>query len=365
MGTEHTETLIIGGGQAGLVTAYELGRRGREYLVVEALDRIGDNWRRHYDSLVLFSPRKLDSLPGLDFPGPAMGLPTKDEVGDYLEAYAAHHDIDVRTGVKVTRVGRISDGFEATTSSGVITSDNVVVATGKVDEPYIPDFAGQLDERIVQLHSCQYKRPDQLAPGPVLVVGAAHSGADIAIEVAATHRTILSGRYTGSLPIRLTGPATRFAAPVMKFVMKRLISVRTPLGRKVGPKFRAGGGPLIDPRREDIENAGVEWTEARTVGAQDAMPLLADGRTLNVANVVWCTGFHHDFSWLDLDLADEDGYPAEESRGVVESVPGLYFVGLTFQSSFASMLFLGVGQDARHVVRHLTARADTRPPVPA
>lgn len=365
MGTEHTETLIIGAGQAGLVTAYELDQRGREYVLVEALDRIGDNWRRHYDSLVLFSPRKLDALPGLDFPGPAMGLPTKDEVGNYLAAYAAHHDIDVRTGVKVTRVGRAGDGFEATTSSGVITSDNVVVATGKVDDPYVPDFAEELHERIVQLHSCQYKRPGQLAPGPVLVVGAAHSGADIAIEVAATHRTILSGRRTGNLPFRLTGPVTRYAAPVMKFVMKKVISLQTPVGRKVGAKFRAGGGPLIDPRMEDIVDAGVEWTQERTVGVRDGMPQLADGRTLDVANVVWCTGFRHDYSWLDLDLADEDGYPADEVRGVVESVPGLYFMGLTFQSSFSSMLFLGVDRDARHVVTHLTARADTKPPIMA
>lgn len=355
MTAEHVETLIIGGGQAGLATAYHLGRLGRSSVVVDALDRVGDNWRRHYDSLTLFSPRKVDGLPGLDFPGPAMGLPTKDEVADYLEAYADHHGIPVRCGVKVERVRRNASGFEANTTDGTFHADNVVVAAGKVDHPHVPDFADQLDPHIVQLHSSEYRRPSQLAPGPALVVGAAHSGADVALELAATRPTILAGHRTGQMPFRLDGPFIRFAAPVARFATTKIVSLGTPIGRKVKGKIRAGGGPLIDPRVEDLEEAGVEWIEERTAGVQDGRPMLANGQVLDVANVVWCTGFHHDLSWIELDIVGEDGWPLED-RGVVPSEPGLYFMGLVFQSSFASMLLHGVGRDARHVANHIARR---------
>ena len=355
MATERTETLIIGGGQAGLVTAFHLQRAGREFLVVESNERVGDNWRRHYDSLTLFSPRKVDSLPGLDFPGPAMGLPAKDEVADYLERYAEHHGFGVRTGVRVHRVRPQPHGFEVETSDGTITAENVVAATGTYGRPYTPEFASELAPTILQLHSSQYKRPSQLQDGPALVIGAAHSGVDIACELAASRQTILSGRRTGELPIRLDGPVIRFASPVARFVIRKVLSTSTPIGRKAQGKIRGGGGPLIDPRVADVRKAGVEWVEERTESVVDGRPVLASGRVLDVANVIWATGFHHDYDWIEGDVMNADGYP-KERRGISETIPGLYFMGVKFQTAFSSMLLTGVDQDARIVTRHLLRR---------
>lgn len=364
MGTQRIETVIIGAGQAGLATAYHLKQRGRKCLVLEGLPRVGDNWRRHYDSLRLYSPAKISSLPGLAFPGQAMHLPTKDEVGDYLEAYREQHDLPVRTGIRVTRVWRDGEDLVVETPEDTFRADNVVVATGTFGRPHTPAFAADLDPGIRQLHSSQYRNPGQLQAGPVLVVGAAHSGADVALDVAPSHRTYLSGRFTGEVPFDLEGPLVRRFAPVFRFVTQKVISTRTPIGRKVQPKVRAHGAPLLRVRRDDLVDAGIEWIEERTEGVVDGKPQLASGRVLDVANVVWCTGYRQDFSWLDLPVVVDDGWPKED-RGVVPDVPGLYFMGLAFQQAFASMLILGAGQDAQHVVTHIDRRMRARDRQPA
>ncbi len=355
MVTQHIETVIVGAGQSGLATGYHLKRLGRRFVILDGLPRIGDNWRRHYDSLKLYSPAKISSLPGLEFPGPAMSLPTKDEVADYLEAYAAQHDLPVRSGIAVTNVRREGDQFVIATSDGTYLADNVVIAAGTFGKPFTPPIADELDDRIVQLHSSQYKNPTQLAPGPVLVVGAAHSGADVALECAATRTTYLSGRKTGEMPFSLEGPLIKFATPLMNFVVKKVLTTKTPIGRKAKPEIRAHGGPLLRVKEADLVAAGVQWFEARTEGVVGGQPQLADGTVLDVANVVWCTGFKHDFGWIDLPLMGDDGWPREK-RGVVESEPGLYFMGLAFQHAFASMLIIGAGQDAEYVTTHLDAR---------
>lgn len=354
----RVETVVIGAGQAGLATGYHLARRGRECTILDAGQRVGDNWRTHWDSLRLYSPAWTAALPGMRFPAPPAAYPTKDEMADFLETYASAFELPVRTGVRVRRLAREADGYLVTTDGPSFRCDHVVVASGTFGRtPYVPDFAGQLHPGIVQLHSSAYKRPAQLQPGRVLVVGASHSGGDIAYEAGmAGHPTVLSGRIHGEVPFDLDGRAARAAFPVLFFAAKHVLTIRTPLGRKLRPEVRQHGGPLIRVKRADLTGAGVELVPARTAGVRDGLPVLEDGRVVEAANVVWCTGFRQDFSWIDLPVTGEDGWPLEH-RGVVASAPGLYFVGLAFQYAFASILVGGAGRDAEYVVKHLSSRA--------
>jgi putative flavoprotein involved in K+ transport len=206
------------------------------------------------------------------------------------------------------------------------------------------------------MHSNDYRNPSQLQDGPVLVVGCSHSGADIALEVAASHTTVLSGKARGEIPFDIEGRAARAILPVLWFLANRILTVKTPLGRRLQPEVRSHGGPLLRVKRAHLDAAGVERTDARVEGVDGGKPRLEDGRVLDVANVIWCTGFGKDSSWIDLPVDGEDGWP-EQTRGVVESSPGLYFVGLPFLYSFGSMLVGGVGRDAKRVAAHIAARA--------
>ena len=353
--SEYVETLIVGGGQAGLATAYHLSRRGLPYLVLDASPRIGDSWRRRWPSLRLYSPARYDSLPGMPFPAPRHSFPSGREMADYLETYAKRFRLHVRSGVEVDRLTREDGRYVVTAGERRFEADNVVVATGVMQRPLVPPFAAELDPAITQLHSSDYRSPAQLREGPVLVVGASHSGADIAYEVAPEHETILAGRDTGQIPFYIEGRAARLLLPLLRFVAMRVLTASTPIGRKVGPHLRSEGGPLLRIRSADLQAAGVERSLARVVGVRDGMPLLADGRVVQVANVVWCTGFHNDFGWIEPPVIGEDGFP-EQRRGIVASSPGLYFVGLVFLHSFSSMLILGAGRDGGYVARHLAAR---------
>lgn len=356
-------TIIVGAGQAGLATAYQLSRIGQDCLVLDAHQRIGDNWRTHWDSLKLFTPARYNGLPGMPFPGDRWAYPGKDAMGDYLQSYAAAFALPVRSGIAVDRVTRSGGGFIVHAGHERFDADNVVIATGSYSVPKIPDFARDLDPRILTLHSSQYRSPAQLADGRVLVVGAAHSGADIAIEVASTHETVLCGRDTGQMPVKITNTRatrlTRIVMPLGWFVQSHLATIDTPMGRKLKPYVRSHGGPLMRVKRSDLAAAGVERVYARVAGVSNGRPRLDDGRVLDVANVVWCTGFRHEFDWVEQLTTGDDGWP-KERRGVVADLPGLYFVGLKFQSSFTSMLVGGVGSDAAYIARHIADRATVR-----
>jgi putative flavoprotein involved in K+ transport len=357
---ERIDTVVIGAGQAGLATGHHLAHLGCQFTILDGVGRIGDNWRCHWDSLRLYSPAKVSSLPGMRFPAPAMSFPTKDEMADYLEAYAAKFDLPVRTGERVTRLSRNGGGYLVTTDKSSYLCDNVVVASGPFGRTaQVPEFAHELDPSIVQLHSDEYKNPSQLQAGPVLVVGASHSGSDVAYEVAsAGFDTVLSGPIRGEVPLNIESPPARVVFPILLLLAKHLLNLRTPIGRKMRPAVRAHGGPLIRAKRADLERAGVELVADKTVGVREGRPVLAGGRVLDVANVVWCTGFRQDFSWIDVPVIGADGWPVE-TRGVVTDSPGLYFTGLAFQYAFASMLVGGAGRDAAFVARHIVARASS------
>jgi putative flavoprotein involved in K+ transport len=358
--TEHIDTVVIGAGQAGLAAGYHLAKRDRQFVILDSIGRIGDNWRCHYDSLRLYSPARTAALPGMRFPAAPTAYPTKDQMADFLEAYARRFDLPVRYGTRVQRICRDNGGYQVHTDGRTLLCHNVVVASGTFGRTaHVPDFATELDPGIVAMHSGAYKRPDQLKPGPVLVVGASHSGSDIAYEVAsAGHPTILSGAIRGELPFDLNGKSARVAFPLLFLLAKHVLTLRTPIGRKLQPELRSHGGPLLRYKRADLTEVGVELASERTVGITDGLPTLDGGRVLDVANVMWCTGFRQDFGWIDPPVTGADGWPLER-RGVVSSSPGLYFVGLAFQYAFASMLVGGAGRDAAYVVKHLVSRSQS------
>jgi putative flavoprotein involved in K+ transport len=332
-------------------------------VILEASPRVGDVWRDRYDSLRLYSPARYDALPGHPFPLGRNVFPTGSQMGDYLEAYVAHHQLPVRTEVRVDSLRAApdaSDGYLISAGPRSYAANQVIVAIGGFQRPHVPEFGPQLDARIRQLHSADYRNPGQLVDGPVLVVGVSHSGADLAYEVAAAgHRTILSGKDHGQLPFSVDSRRGVLAWPIMRFIAWNLLTLSTPIGRKMAPEIRKGGGPLLRIRRSDLERAGVERYEARTTGASDGRPMLADGTVLDVANVIWCTGFRPDYSWIDLPVIGEGGWPMEH-RGVVDSSPGLYFLGIPFLYSFTSMLVNGAGRDAAYVVERIAGRRGMR-----
>lgn len=350
--TEPLDTVVIGGGQAGLAVARELGREGRRVVVLDENDRVGASWRRRWDSLRLNTPAKYDALPGMPLDAPRLSFPGKDDIADYLERYVVEQEIAVRLGIHVDRLAR--DGGHYVVSAGAqrLRSRNVVIATGCHQRPRIPAFAAALSPSITTVHSSTYRNPAGLPEGPVLVVGCGNSGAEIARDVAATHETWLSGTVPGQLPLRHGPFAAAVLFPLIRFAGTRVLTVDTPIGRKAEPRFRHHSPPLVRTRVPELTAAGVRLVP-RTVGADGGLPQLADGTTLDVSSVIWCTGWEEDFSWVDLP-GFEDGRP-EQYRGVVDGHPGLYLIGMEFLYAEGSGTLPGVGRDARYVARHLAA----------
>ncbi|MDQ3751740.1 MAG: NAD(P)/FAD-dependent oxidoreductase [Actinomycetota bacterium] len=360
---ESTETVIIGGGQAGLSVGYYLAKQGRPFVILDANERVGDSWRNRWDSLLLFTPARLNGLPGMRFPAAGDKFVTKDEMADYLETYAARFELPVRGGVTVDRLSRQGDRFVVSFGDQRFEADNVVVAMGNCQMPWLPSFAEDLDTGIVQLHSKDYRNPSQLRDGGVLVVGAGNSGADIAMEVVRDHPTWMAGRESGHIPFRIEPfVARKFLLRIVRLVGHHVLSVRTPIGRKVRPKLLATAAPLVRVKPKDLVATGVERVP-RVVGVRDGLPLLEDDRVLDVENVIWCTGFRPGFSWIDLPILGDRQEPAHE-RGIVASEPGLYFVGLHFLYSMTSETVTGVPRDARRIARQIVSRKSAGRPTP-
>jgi putative flavoprotein involved in K+ transport len=354
-GTEQVDTVIVGGGQAGLATGYHLKRLGHDPLILDAHDRVGDAWRSRWDSLRLFTYARYSGLPGMKISAPGWSFPTKDEMADYLEAYSSRFGLQVRTGVTVDRLTREADRFVLSANGAHLEARNVVVATGPHRVPKVPTFASELDPSIVQLHSSEYVRPSQLRPGGVLVVGAGNSGADIAMEVVREHPTWLSGRDTGHVPVPIDSRRGHIGFRVFRFLMHHVVTIRTPIGRRAMAKHAGKGDPLVRVKPRDLLAAGVERVPP-VACVRDGRPVLTDGTVLDVANVIWCTGFGNDFSWIDLPIFGGDGMPMHD-RGVVSSAAGLFFVGLPFQYAASSTVLPGIGRDHAYVAQRIVGRA--------
>jgi putative flavoprotein involved in K+ transport len=356
---EHFETIVVGGGQAGLSVGYHLAKRGLPFVILDANDRIGDAWRNRWDSLRLFTPGRYSALPRMPLPGTPHAFPTKDEVADYLEGYAARFELPVRSGVRVDRLTRNGDPFEVSAGDRRFEADNVVVAMATHQVPSVPPFARELDPGVVQLHAADYRSPCQLREDGTLVVGVGNSGAEIAVELAGSRRTWLAGRETGHVPVNIDGLVARYVFQPLLFglIGHYILTVNTPVGRRLRPRLLARGAPLVRIRPKDLAAARVERVP-RVVGVRDGLPILEDERVLDVGNVIWCTGFRPDFSWIDLPVFEDDRREPIHRRGIVDNEPGLYFVGLFFLYAMSSGFFRGVGRDAGYVVKAIAARKD-------
>jgi putative flavoprotein involved in K+ transport len=352
--SELYDTVVIGGGQAGLTAGFYLAKQHRSFVILDANERIGDAWRKRWDSLRLFTPACFSRLPGLPLQAPAWSFPTKDELADYLESYAERFELPVRTGISVDGLSKVGGRFVVSAGELRFEADNVIVATGAHHIPKVPTFSPELDPRIVQLHSSEYRNPSQLQEGDVLLVGTGNSGAELGLELAQTRRCQLAGPKPNEIPVRHGTLPARLGFRFFRFFGHRVLKVDTRIGRKLAPKLLAKGDPLIRTKLKDLVAAGVEHVP-RVVGVRDGLPLLEDGRVLEVANVVWCTGFRTDFHWIDLPAFDDDGEPLHY-RGVVESEPGLYFLGLAFLYSFSSDVLPNRGRDAQYIAKHIGAR---------
>lgn len=355
--TGMLDTIIIGGGQAGLTLGHHLKEQQRNFLILDANQRTGDAWRQRWDSMRVFTPAKYDGLAGEPFPGDPLSFPTKDEVAAYLEGYAERNGLPVIHGARVDRLWREGDHFVAVSNGRRWEARNAVVATGVSQAPRVPGFAAELAPATVQLHSSQYRNPGQLQDGPVLVVGLGNSGAEIALEVGRTYPTSVAGTPSGELPVKHGRAAARFALPVVRFLGLHVLTLGTPVGRKAAPTFTAHATPLIRTKTKDLAAAGVRLVP-RMAGVEDGQPVLADGTRVEAANVIWCTGFQDDFSWIDPGLLDGGALPRQH-RGVALDTPGLFFLGQEFLYAAASATLPGVARDARYLARKIPQPART------
>jgi putative flavoprotein involved in K+ transport len=347
---ERFDTIVIGAGQAGLAIGYELAARDIDFVILSDESRVGDNWRRRWDSLRLFTPARYSGLPGMPFPASPSHLPDKDEAADYLERYAERHDLPVRLDTRVDSLGWDGEHYVARAGGSTFEANNVVVATGPFQRPSIPAVASRLSPGIHQLHSSEYVNPFELPDGPVLVVGAGNSGAQIALELARFRKVWLAGRNTGHLPRRLLGrDLFDWAWPLL---------MRLTLDTRLGRRLRAradGGDALIGIPERTLTNTGVVRV-GRLTDERGGLPV-CDGVVVEPRVIVWSTGFRPDYSWIKLPLLDDDGYPRHR-RGVVADLPGLYFVGLRFQHRMTSSLVGGVGADAGFIAEQVARRCE-------
>jgi len=352
-GTEDHDTVVVGGGQAGLTIGAELAGRGRDHVILDAHERVGEAWRRRWDTLRLNTPAKYDALPGMPIGPDGLAFPTKDEFADYLERYAAENGMPIETGTRVDALDAVGGRYVLRTADGRrFRAANVVIATGPYHVPRMPWFADRLAPHIVSLHSDEYRNAGQLVPGRVLVVGFGNSASEIALDVSRSHETWISGRPSGELPIRHGRAAARFGFPIVRFFGLYVATADSPLGRRILARRHGRAEPLIRVRRRELAAAGVRMVP-RTTGVEGGRPVV-DGVVLDVANVIWCTGFDEDFGWVHLD-AFRGGRRPRHDHGAVDGAPGVYLLGQHLLQSEGSGTLVGVGRDARRIAQRIVA----------
>jgi putative flavoprotein involved in K+ transport len=350
---EQFEAVVIGAGQAGLAAAYHLAEHDVDFAVFTNEATIGDNWRRRWDTLRLFTPARYSGLPGMPFPAPPGHFPDRDEVAAYLERYAERFDLPVRLGSHVQRLSAGGDRFQLTIDGTdcIIQTSSVIVATGAARSPNIPPIAAALSPSIRQLHSSEYHNPFELPEGPVLVVGAGNSGAQIALELARSRKVWLAGRDVGHVPRQILGrDVFDWAWPLMTYA-----TTDTAVGKLRRSSVNGQGDALIGISARDLARAGV--TRVPRLDTHRRGSPVCGGEVLDPRVIIWCTGFSPNFQWIDLPIFDAEGNPRHR-RGVCDEAPGLHFVGLRFQYRETSSLIGGVGRDAAFVAQRIAARCE-------
>lgn len=340
------DVMVIGSGQAGLSMGYYLKKTALSFTIIDQNTRIGDTWRNRYDSLTLFTPSLYSSLPGLRLKKERNCMPTKDDIANYLENYAKTFSLPVQLGIHVKNISKIDDFFSLETNKGVVEARNLVVATGPFHTPRIPSFSKKLSKDIVQLHSSSYKNPSQLKDGNVLVVGAGNSGAQIAVELANTHKTYLStSRKLRFLPLFIMNKN-------IFWWFDKLGILKATRDSFIGQKLQLYGDPIFGTELKTKMKAGLIRLKARTKTASENEVIFADASTLKVDNIIWATGFRPNYDWLNLlNLIDKQGNVIHE-RGITQQ-KGVFFLGLPWQYRRGSSLLEGVGKDAYYLYQHI------------
>jgi putative flavoprotein involved in K+ transport len=348
---EHLDIAVVGGGQAGLAMGYYLREKGLRFAIFERGASIAPAWHERWDSLTLFTPRRYSALPGLPFPGDPDGYPTRDEVIAYLERYAETVALPIELNSEVRRLSYEGGRFILELDLRTVTADQVVVATGPFQTPFVPELAEGLDPGVWQAHSTGYRQPGDVPEGAVLVVGGGNTGFQIAKELAATHKVILSvGSKQKPLPQRIAGRD-------LFWWLTKTHLLSTTVESRLGSKLQHRDTLIGSSPRELKRRYGVEL-KPRAIDAVGRTVRFEDGSEVVISGVVWATGYRLDFSWIDLPILDSNGR-LRHRRGVTD-VPGLYFLGLTWQWTRGSALIGWVKDDAAFLTERLATSNEAK-----
>ena len=340
------EAIVIGAGQAGLAMGYYLKQNNNRFLIIDKGQELGEVWKNRYDSLKLFTPRMYSSLPGLILDGEQQGFPSKDEIANYIKHYTETFELPVELNTEVLSVTKNEEGFCVETTKGIFNTTNVVVATGPFQKKLIPAISSSLSTNILQLHSSEYKNPNQLQQGNVLVVGGGNSGAQIAVELSEERDTYLAiSKKPSYFPLTIGGMS-------VFWWLDKLGILRVPNTSFIGNLLQKKGDPIFG---SELKKAIKEWEvtlKGRVVNGVYDHVVFEDSTTLEVNNIIWATGFQQEYEWLNVDGVIGQQKKINHNKGI-SPVKGLYFLGLPWQSRRGSSLLQGVGFDAGQIMEHM------------
>jgi putative flavoprotein involved in K+ transport len=341
------DVLVIGAGQAGLTVGYYLRQAGLRFLIVDGAEQVGSAWAERWESLVLFTPRRLNAMPGLPFEGDPDREPTRDEVIDYLGRYATELELPVALRTPIRALDHREGRYVAESPAGTFEAGQVIVATGPFQRPRIPEFAASVAADVDQAHSTGYRRPDDVPPGRVVVVGGGNTGYQIAEELAAGHQVVLAvGSRQTPLPLRFLGRQIFWWGTKLGVLS---VSVESRIGKRLSQRETLIGSNPRKARRLGID------LKPRAVSASGRTVRFADGTESDADAIIWATGYQPDYSWIKLPVVDAGGR-VRHRRGVTDRA-GLFFLGLTWQHTRGSALLGFVADDARYVSEQVAARA--------